>query len=104
MENEPKSIPVDVDQYISTVWESVKDLNLTDQENKKELLIILLKEIHNISKLQKFLFDIHQEEIQELLKALPVLAQNATINTNRFQEMDQRIKGQQQLIEEFMKK
>ena len=50
------------------------------------------------------MFDLHQEEIQELLKALPVLAQNATINTNRFQEMDRRITDQQRLIEEFMKK
>ena len=49
MENKPNSIPANVDQYISIVWESVKDLNLTDQENKKEFSAILLKEIHNMS-------------------------------------------------------
>jgi hypothetical protein len=104
MEEELKSVPADLDQYVSQVWETVKDYDLTAIDGKKLFLKSILCEIHNGAKMQKYMYDNHQEIIEKIMDILQETAKTTVIIKDRFQEIEKLLFAHQDCLTTLMKK
>jgi len=104
MEKEFKSIPIELDQYLAQVWETVKDYDLTTQDGKKLFLTSILSEIHNGAKMQKHFYDMHQEAIEKGLEVMKETADMSILVKNKFKVIEKLLTVHTDCLTTLMKK